>query len=167
MFGKKPNTLVYLHLGAFFHTCLGFDKYVREKAQMCGKKTHNYMFANVGHFPHMCGKSHRPAYFPLSYRCPCITSCALWLYTWFFDLFLCTAENLWKFWYSDKRTIPFSINRYFITVALYKYHKYITGILYVADQCLSQFNQKLGNFQCPMAILQQHQSLKHWLKIWH
>ena len=31
-------------------------------------------------------------------------------YTWFLDLFLCTAENLWKFWHSDKRTIPFSIN---------------------------------------------------------
>ena len=26
------------------------------------------MFANVWHFPHMCGKSHRRAYFPLSYR---------------------------------------------------------------------------------------------------
>ena len=25
------------------------------------------MIANVWHFPHMCGKSHRPAYFPLSY----------------------------------------------------------------------------------------------------
>ena len=22
---KKPNTLVYLHLGAIFHTCLDFD----------------------------------------------------------------------------------------------------------------------------------------------
>ena len=28
------------------------------------------MIANVWHFPHMCGKSHRPAYFPLSYRWP-------------------------------------------------------------------------------------------------
>ena len=27
------------------------------------------MIANVWHFPHMCGKSHRPAYFPLSYLC--------------------------------------------------------------------------------------------------
>ena len=26
------------------------------------------MIANVWHFPHMCGKSHRPAYFPLSYQ---------------------------------------------------------------------------------------------------
>ena len=34
---KKTNTLVYLHLGAFFHTCLDFDTYVWEKAHMCDK----------------------------------------------------------------------------------------------------------------------------------
>ena len=34
---KKTNTLVYLHLGAFFHTCLDFNTYVWEKAHMCDK----------------------------------------------------------------------------------------------------------------------------------
>ena len=34
---KKTNMLVYLHLGAFFHTCLGFNTYMRKKAHMCGK----------------------------------------------------------------------------------------------------------------------------------
>ena len=55
---KASNTLVYLHLGAFFHTCLDFDTYVREKAHMCGKRHKIIFFANVGHFPHMCGRSH-------------------------------------------------------------------------------------------------------------
>ena len=51
------------HMFGFWHTCMGKDTHV-------WKKPHNYMFANVWFFPHMCGKSHRPAYFPLSYRCP-------------------------------------------------------------------------------------------------
>ena len=40
---KKPNTLVYLHLGAFFHTCLDFNTYVREKAHMCEKAIQLYI----------------------------------------------------------------------------------------------------------------------------
>ena len=48
--------------GCFFpHIGMGKDTHV-------WKKPHNYMFANVWHFPHVCGKSQRPAYFPLSYR---------------------------------------------------------------------------------------------------
>ena len=53
-------------------------------------------------------------------------------YTWFLDLFLCTAENLWKFWHTQEDHSISNLrngNRYYITVALYKYHKYITGIL--------------------------------------
>ena len=40
---KKTNTLVYLHLGAFFHTCLDFNTYVREKAHMCEKAIQLYI----------------------------------------------------------------------------------------------------------------------------
>ena len=49
------------HMFGFWHICMGKGTHV-------WKKPHNYMIANVWHFPHMCGKSHRPAYFPLSYR---------------------------------------------------------------------------------------------------
>ena len=50
------------HMFGFWHICMGKGTHV-------WKKPHNYMIANVWHFPHMCGKSHRPAYFPLSYQC--------------------------------------------------------------------------------------------------
>ena len=46
---------------------------------------------------------------------------------------------------------------------------YITGILYVADQSVSP--NSIKNWEIfstnAMAILQHHQSLKHWLEIWH
>ena len=51
------------HMFGFWHICVGKGTHV-------WKKPHNYMFANVRHFPLMCGKSHRPAYFPLSFRWP-------------------------------------------------------------------------------------------------
>ena len=51
----------YPHMFGFWHIGMG-------KGTLVWKKPHNYMFANVWYFPHMCGKSHRPAYFPLSYR---------------------------------------------------------------------------------------------------
>ena len=50
------------HMFGFWHTCMGKGTHV-------SKKPHNYMFENVWLFPHMCGKSHWHAYFPLSYRC--------------------------------------------------------------------------------------------------
>ena len=49
------------HMFGFWHTCMGKGTHV-------WKKPHNYMFENVWLFPHMCGKSHWHAYFPLSYR---------------------------------------------------------------------------------------------------
>ena len=50
------------HMFGFWHTCMGKGTHV-------WKKPHNYMFENVWLFPHMCGKSHWHAYFPLSYQC--------------------------------------------------------------------------------------------------
>ena len=43
---EKPNTLVYLHLGAFFHTCLNFNTYIREKAHMC-EKSHTIIYLQM------------------------------------------------------------------------------------------------------------------------
>ena len=57
-------------------------------------------------------------------------------------------------------------DRCYIAVALYKYHKSNTGILYVADQCLSHFNQKLVKLPLVSENFQHHQSLKRWLEIW-
>ena len=53
---KKTNTLVYLHLGAFFHTCLDFNTYVREKAHMCEKATQLYICICWAFFTHMWEK---------------------------------------------------------------------------------------------------------------
>ena len=50
---KKPNTLVYLHLGAFFHTCLDFNTYVREKAHMC-EKSHTIVYLQMLGIFHTC-----------------------------------------------------------------------------------------------------------------
>ena len=67
MFGKN-QTRWYITPGCFFPHMFGFWQICTGKGTNVWKKPHNYMFANVGHFPHMCGKSHRPAYFPLGYR---------------------------------------------------------------------------------------------------
>ena len=53
MFGKKPNTLVSLHLGAIFHTCLDFDTYVWEKAHMC-EKSHTIICLQMFAIFHTC-----------------------------------------------------------------------------------------------------------------
>ena len=50
---KKPNTLVYLHLGAIFHTCLDFDTYVWEKAHMC-EKSHTIICLQMFGIFHTC-----------------------------------------------------------------------------------------------------------------
>ena len=54
---KKPNTLVYLHLSAFSHTCLDFDKYVREKANMCEKNRTIVCLQMLGIFHTCVGKA--------------------------------------------------------------------------------------------------------------
>ena len=54
---KKPNMLVYLHLGAFFHTCLGFITYMREKAHMCGKSHTTICLQMLGIFHTCVGKA--------------------------------------------------------------------------------------------------------------
>ena len=53
--------------GCYFPHMFGFWHIGMGKGTHVCKKPHNYMFANVWHFPHMCGKSHWHAYFPLSY----------------------------------------------------------------------------------------------------
>ena len=45
--------LVYLHLGAFFHTCLDFNTYVREKAHMC-EKSHTIIYLQMLGIFHTC-----------------------------------------------------------------------------------------------------------------
>ena len=55
--------------GCYFPHMFGFWHIGMGKGTHVWKKPHNYMFANVWHFPHMCGKSHWHAYFPLSYGC--------------------------------------------------------------------------------------------------
>ena len=50
---KKTNTLVYLHPGAIFHTCLDFDTYVREKAHMC-EKSHTIILLQMFGIFHSC-----------------------------------------------------------------------------------------------------------------
>ena len=68
-FWKKPNMLVYLHLGAIFHTCLDFDTYVWEKAHMCEKATQLHDCKCLAFCTHVWDKP--PTCFsPLSYRCP-------------------------------------------------------------------------------------------------
>ena len=54
---KKTNMLVYLHLGAFFHTCLGFITYMREKAHMCGKSHTTICLQMLGIFHTCVGKA--------------------------------------------------------------------------------------------------------------
>ena len=55
--------------GCYFPHMFGFWHIGMGKGTHVCKKPHNYMFANVWHFPHTCGKSHWHAYFPLSYGC--------------------------------------------------------------------------------------------------
>ena len=50
---KQLNMLVYLHLGAFFHTCLDFNTYVREKAHMC-EKSHTIIYLQMLGIFHTC-----------------------------------------------------------------------------------------------------------------
>ena len=45
--------LVYLHLGAIFHTCLDFDTHVWEKAHMC-EKSHTIICLKMFGFFHTC-----------------------------------------------------------------------------------------------------------------
>ena len=83
---EKPNTLVYLHLGAFFHTCLDFDTYVWEKAHMCDKN-HTIICLQMFGIFHTCVGKATDLHFPLSYRWPIVNAVQCW--------FLITG--IWKF----------------------------------------------------------------------
>ena len=87
------------HMFGFWHTCMGKGTHV-------WKKPHNYMFENVWLFPHMCGKSHWHAYFPLSYRWGAKvtrsqTKDTTWIET--IDTFMVWLD--YQLWLGERRTI--------------------------------------------------------------